>query len=367
MLFLLASIACICRAGVDFTPHPGYPAPNYFSGTNARAFYSAMPTFPDDHFDEGILLLNDEEVIHRYYVPPPGTTVANGDSMAVMFDSNHFEHLTDVEVKMKVRIGSQWYEHTYSAPAKNKAVLMGLDYLDGSSNVSYWGCRTARDWLTNTGYENLIRYDLWTPGDLAYEINEDVNYFMFAGHGNAATIWSGEHITQNPPGNWFGNEVYAEPSNNLPNILDMLESKMGNIHPSPPYNDTGRPPFNVVFLLTCDAAMGNDFMSFLYPYINEHGGFLENQAVCGFTEKVDLLHYQFLSDKFHASLVAGFSAQESLFRMVAKANESGYVTFDGGIYDQSVVRVIGDDWATIKNVYNPGHRLVTWHKEIPIP
>lgn len=291
--------------------------------------------------------------------------------MAVMFDSNHFENQDDVEVKMKVRIGTTWYEHTYSAPAKNKATLMGLDFLENGTlpfgSLDTMGCKKAKTWLENTGYEVTIKYDQWDPGDLAYEINEDVNYFMFAGHGTTNSIYSGEHLTQNPPGNWFGTAIFADSSGSLPNIYDMVATKMGNVHPSPPYNDTERPPFNIVFLLTCDAATGIDFFTFLYPYLNEHGGFVENQAVCGFTEQVTLTHYTFLSDKFHISLLGGYSAAYALVYMADEARNEGYDTYDGGEYDQTVVRVIGDGWATLKNVYNPGLRLMTWVKEILMP
>jgi hypothetical protein len=57
-ILLAALIVAIANAGANFIPHPGYPAPNYFSGTNSRAFYRVQVTAPHNHIAVVELYLN---------------------------------------------------------------------------------------------------------------------------------------------------------------------------------------------------------------------------------------------------------------------------------------------------------------------
>ncbi|MEQ1823289.1 MAG: hypothetical protein ABL949_12325 [Fimbriimonadaceae bacterium] len=55
----------------------------------------------------------------------------------------------------------------------------------------------------------------------------------------------------------------------------------------PPYNSTGNPPTNYVHMENCNSNYNNSFTQWFWPYYNHYGGYVEDQAVFGYTGLTD--------------------------------------------------------------------------------
>ena len=56
--------------------------------------------------------------------------------------------------------------------------------------------------------------------------------------------------------------------------------------------------------------------------------------------------------------------------MIENAADEGFHEYEvpnPRLFDSTFVEIYGDDWAVVRNVYNPGERLEVWNQEIPMP
>jgi hypothetical protein len=60
---------------------------------------------------------------------------------------------------------------------------------------------------------------------------------------------------------------------------------MGSGFPYPPFNTTANPPIDLVVFDSCLTGSNDHFLTWLYPYFNGYGGYLEDQAIAGWTVK----------------------------------------------------------------------------------
>jgi hypothetical protein len=119
---LAAGVAAAAKAQVG---RPGVavgPMPNYFSGTNCRAYGGAQIGEP--LVDAELYLHN--ELVHEYHHSGyPEETYPMSMGLAVMFDCSHWPNGWPVEVKYRVR-GLYTFEWQYAVDARqiwNKALF----------------------------------------------------------------------------------------------------------------------------------------------------------------------------------------------------------------------------------------------------
>lgn len=259
-------------AGIEFFPHYGYPSPVYFSGTNARAFYRAQVTPPHNHIARFDLYLNDFPtlVLNTPVVPGAGGGGEPGQSTglipvqegAVMFDSFYYAYPTEsITVKCRVLAethpggAQQWFEHTYTAPSKNKAAIFSLFEFEDASGPFYpdsrGGYATQFELSHNFFYPSISEWDSgWTHENFRAALLQGTNVLFYNGHSfNGNSFYDG----QSTPGmiyvpKFLYNPGYP-PLSVSPSVEQMREDAIS--YPWPPFNSSGHPAINIAFFISC--------------------------------------------------------------------------------------------------------------------
>lgn len=371
---LLSSfLASLSIAGIEFFPHYGYPSPVYFSGTNSRAFYRVQVTAPHNHIAKLEIYLNNMPtlVLNTPVLPGgggggepgQGTGLIPVQEGAVMFDSFYYSLGTQsITVKCRVLAEShpggtqEWFEHTYSAPAKNKAAIFSLPEFEDENGMYYPG---AAGGGRTKAQLDIIQYPAtttwnqgWTHTTLRDRLLEGVNAFCFVGHGTPQDI--------RDPNNGIiylsKFDILGEPV--TPSIQQMREEAIE--YPWPPFNSSGHPAINIAAFFSCDAISSvNNFSLILYPFWNGYGQFLENQAVMGFSVGVQTVDTNALADTFWGELRRGKRAEPARAAMMN--------TEAGSHYNPGDSQILGDPHATLRRVYFPGPAMSLWWRPIPMP
>ncbi|HRK20815.1 MAG TPA: hypothetical protein PLX06_03360 [Fimbriimonadaceae bacterium] len=376
-------------AGVDFTPHPGFAAPNYFSGTNARAFYRAQVTSPHLHISKFEIYLNNFATLtlNTPYTPgmpgggeEPGTLggVMFEQEGAVMFDSFYYSYPNDsVVVKCRVYaesvpgVSGSWFEHEYSAPAKNRAALFGINDLEVTQPplnlTGAAGMFAASHSLAAIAYPKSLTYNWgWNHSIFFDRTGEDVNVVFYAGHGTPDAIYDGQQATQNEFGCSIGIPIYAY--YNIPNPSIEADRTWHIGTGLPPYNSTGKPQFNLALHMTCNSfgspnlPSGESYFSrYFYPYWNAYGGFCENQGFLGWSLTLDVRDYYALSTLLVDELAQGEKLAVAMQVMIAGAPNSHHnYAIGDALIDQ-------DGNTTLRRVYDPNSSLKRWWRPIDMP
>jgi hypothetical protein len=353
--FMLVSLI---RAGVAFTPHPSYAAPGYFSGSNARAFYSAHVTYPDVHISAAELWLNGEELIHQDYAvggTSPHYLYVNEAHLAVMFDSNHFTNDSSLTVKMRIQAGGVWYEDSYSANVLNFARAFGRHEweADPDSRGAYY----ADQKLSSIGYtSSYIPDEGWNPTVVNTEQNADSNILYFNSHGLVGELQTDSNDL-----------IYANDSLGSPDFGTWRETTIGS--GLPPFNSTAKPAINLCDFQTCLSGSDDSFGTLLFPYYNGYGKLLESQAVCGYSVLVYVSDASLLTNLLWGKLAEAETLGSASFSTLVRARDVYQVHVLDGETDRLIAtddfHVYGDDTARIKDVYTNDDTIPdTWWRQI---
>lgn len=375
-------------AGVNFVAHPGYPAPNYFSGTNSRGFYRASITYPHNHIAKFELYLNDQLTLalNTPVVPglpgggeEPGTLpgLVPIQEGAVMFDSFYYAFPNStITVKCKVYAethpggSGQWFEDSYTVSVANKGALFGINDLENSGGGA--GALAADSRLSVIGFPKTRTYHWgWTGSyDFPLHVNNS-NLVYYAGHGTPTTIYDGVQSVQNDWGYWCGIPIYARQMDGTPSVQAVISAKMGS--GLPPFNSGSYgacPPVNIAVHMACHAEnpnlpAGNTyFSSYFLPYWNGYGGYCENQGFLGWTIGTPVLDYYWLTTYLMDELIAGEKLEVARLRMIVNMNLNATKHLE---YDQSYAFVDQDVNTTLRRVYDPGSSIKRWWRPIDLP
>lgn len=360
----------LAYGGVEFVPHPGYPEPNYFSGTNSRAFYRAYITGAHNHIAKMEILLNDS-LTHTLNTPfqPGGTSEEGGtlggvipvQEIAVMFDSFYFSNGTSsIQVKCRVLAetqpggAQQWFEHSYTVEAKNKNAIFSLQELeDGTFPGGQAGAATEIRMNQISHPYSFTWQNGWNAVTFADKLL-GVNAVSVSAHANSVFFEDGVR-----PHNCPNGHIYALAADGSPSVQFMRNSAIN--YPWPPFNLPSNPSFNIVAHFSCDTTQGpiGGYSMYLYPYWNGYGEFLENQAFMGFNRVILVIHLLNLSSVFWGSLNNGKDIENARIDMMSGSA--------GSTYPITSSEILGDQYARFRRVYNPGNSTLLWWRAIPLP
>jgi hypothetical protein len=297
---------------------------------------------------------------------------------AVMFDSFYYAYpTTSITVKCRVLVerrvpGSptqpQWLEHTYSAPAYNKAASFGLDYLEEPPNPSYTlrqGATVHNNILGSINYPRSLTRNLgWTYSSaMNPKVGDNTNVFFYAGHSSPDWLTDGQHLTMTGSG-WHGAYIWANATGGSPNLSAMRIAHVGQGSTYPPFN-SGTPAINIATLLSCDSVLGgiSNFDSLLYPFFNGYGKLLETQCFVGFSSACYLDTYATLSNVYTHALVDGKTTGEAVAEVQGWINTQYTAPL-------SNMRIHGlfDAATRLTRVYEGGGTAnLRWWRTIPMP
>lgn len=357
-------------AGVDFMPHPGYAAPGYFSGTNARAFYRAYVTSPHNHIAKMEILLNDipTQTLSTPFVPgwggEEGGTLGGlipVQEIAVMFDSFYFANgSSTITVKCRVLAetqpggAQQWFEHSYSAPSKNKAAIFSLQELEDGSTPGGQGGAATEIRMNMIGYPYSFTWaNGWTGATFESMLLQDINTVCYVGHSNQLNIENGVRPHNHPQ-----DDIYAMTADGTPSVEAMRVAAID--YPWPPFNPSGKPAFNIVAHFSCRTISTiGAYSTYLYPFWNGYNMFLEDQSFMGFKVGVYLADYLALASEYWGALNGGYRAETA--RLIMMNSPAGMH------YGLSDSEILGDDDSRFRRVYYPGSSSLLWWRSIPMP
>ncbi len=288
-----------------------------------------------------------------------------------MFDSFFYSYPTEsVTVKCRVLAethpggAQQWFEHTYSAPTRNKAALFSLNELEVPGEPEWPGSTggaSTYHQLLQLQYPRSYEYSAgWTHQLLRDRLLEGVNVFCYVGHSNPDSFFDGVPVPNDSPIylSKYQSNLPDPPIELTPSIQQMREDAIS--YPWPPFNTSGHPSINIAAFFSCRIFGAiNNYTYLLYPFYNGYGYFLENQAVMGFTVEVKLHHYSELANKFWLELRSGKSIGVARALMMA--------TSAGQFYNLSDSQILGDDYAKLIRVYSPQPSASLWWRSIPMP
>lgn len=371
-------------SGIEFFPHYGYPSPVYFSGTNARAFYRAQITAPHNHIAKFELYLNDLPtlVLNTPVVPGgggggepgQGTGLIPVQEGAVMFDSFYYSFpLEAVTVKCRVLAEThpggtqQWFEHTYTAPAKNKAAIFSMNEWEVQSGP-YWpdsvGGYATKMQLQEILYPNTTTWKVgWNDNDFRNELLNGTNVLFYHGHSTSLRIRDGTPHNEETGKIWLPKFEYnpgQPPFPRSPSIEQMREDAIA--YPWPPFNASGHPALNIAFFISCETIQDvNQFTYTLYPYYNGYGKYLENQAFLGWRIKPKEWHAEAMATVFWMEMRSGKDIESA--RRAMMDSPIALLNYNGSDTD-----VVGDDFTKLRRVYNPSPApTLLWWRPIPMP
>lgn len=339
---------CTTFASVTFTPHPGFStAPNYFSGTNCRAHYSAQITFPSNYITSATLKINSSIVWQGSYPPPSGKSQPGRVRVdpVIMWDSSHFTSGTSVSVQLTVVTNAGNFTNSYTSIVKNSVGAYTISgFPNGSSVVSTQ--MTPAQYLVSAVFGGG-----WD--DIAY-LNDMQNHnVMFAGtHGY-------------PTGN-FQTDTPSPADSHLVNWAEVESSRITQIGSGlPPYNSTGKPQINLAFLQTCNVGDVNDQVRHCYPYYNAYGGYLEDQAFFAYNVYTKVSDIDDIPEEAFGLLASAYTLHYTRAVLAANSDyECADVTGSPTIWrdlTEADITVYGDPYLRLKTVYQPSHAIgTTW-------
>lgn len=353
----------------DFTKHPGHPLPNYFAGTNARAFFSAQVGGGTQHISDMEFLIGGTTVYSETF-PILGTAphyIYNPEVLhAEMFDSTHLPSGQNIQVKLRVKADGIWYEDSYAAIAKNAVAVFEhpdtfdfagevVDNLFGQSNISVVGVFDQSEWTREDYFTTLT----------------GANHSLVFSHGNNDHIRAG---------------VYA-PEDGKPmrvsHFLDTMVNAIGT--GSPPYNSTGLPPINMLVFHSCRTGWQTDYVEALYPNANAFAPYYtENQCWWAYKRQLFVSNLSEYAEAVSSLLLEGYSAEYARAVLCDEEYASSHdlrvsecgpscqtnceVHDQAGRYVQlDDIVLMGDKKTRVKFVYTGTNFLQGWHRQVAMP
>lgn len=342
VIALLASLgAGVSASGQTYgggavVPSGGGVLPGYFSGTlnvASGSVYVLPPPYGFSWITKVELFLGNPSlgftrVANWEHVPGEPATVAKG--LDVTFDSTHFPDGEAVHVVVTGEDSfGQHYQAMGQAPAKNFA-LLGNDgfttqpwHLPPPPTQSYSAVRSKlQAAAANYG---VGKYRIWSRVWDAFVAEEwrsllgGANFVYVTGHGTP-------DIYEMDDGTYFQDENGAsEPNSHFVVLRDSVGAAF-TATTYPPYNPSGVPPCNFMFLDTCDT-LSADFSHVLYPFLNLYDGAGSpaplNQFVGGWKVKTSSHDSRYFAQVLMGYIASGWTARNAVWKMAEVAGQAG--------------------------------------------
>lgn len=334
-----------------FIPNGNQTMPHYFSGTACRASATIVPyqaPGPYVYVTSATLYVNNVPVDTYQYVT--GEPYPMSVSLAAMFDSTVFTHLSTVTVKAEYW-DSRGVRRENSASTVSKNSVLMPAYPEPEFEA-------GRD-LAASNFSFLHQVPLsgeWTPSTFVSSMNGSSSVFVVT-HGTPSDFWCGkvwtdeqeiEHRTSVLP---YGNDqnyaILGHPEwIKSCGVEPYRVTQMGTGYP--PYNDTTAPPIALAFVASCGTGANQDFIRFCHPYMNGYGMWLEDQAWTGFYCSILVAEIEELSD-----LASKFFAEgDTVARVRVKLIQEKFTDRDEKEYlEESDMPIYGDDCTRLTSVY----------------
>jgi len=351
----------------------GYGVPPYFSGTNSRIAVTVGMTY--DGLDRVEMHIGGELVWEEDYPLGFPPILALSDYHQTIFDSTHFPHGESVEVTVKVWGQEPSYrEFSEEVPVINHAVLYGRNDLEnyflgwvdgpgwvqaGESKAPYRSLPSSYSRLPGMGYyiEAYMKTMGWTAQQFG-EATEDCNVLHVHSHGALDFFWSDSNdywyaypefpAQGHPPTNVYALSLPESPPTGSIALLAHRIAANGSATPLPPFNTSGKPPINLVYLDTCYSGLTNDFAeATLYPYGNIYAGvsqYPEDQSCVGHAIAVQLDQSRAVNEAFWGHLEDTYTVSEArlvVFNAYSGTNKPTYATDFMHVWEDFYTRLKG--------------------------
>jgi hypothetical protein len=362
VLVALLLVSC-ARAGISFIPHVGYPAPGYFSGTDARAFYEADVSSPDVHIQAAQLYVGGVLTIDETYPVQgraPHWVYHNSQAFAIMFDANRFPTDTSLEIKMRAEAGGVWYESTYSAPAYNFCRAFGRNEWEIVTGED--GAKAVDEQLSGIGYTVSYIPDLGWNASLVHDLLDAYSTVVYFNTHGAIDRLQTDYDELNPDSPEM---IYFDDSAGSPDFLTWRAATMGSGYS--PFNSTAHPPINLCVFDSCLTGSTSNFATLLFPYLNAYTDTIEDQAIAGWTVSALVDDTRQLQTWLWEDLVSGDVIDDAIEDMITLAEAGSFQVLSGGslrAIGDGDFRAYGDHLTRIFGVYTGDHSSAGWWRRL---
>lgn len=292
--------------------------------------------------------------------------VAGGDipyqhvTLAVMFDSSHFEHGESVEVRITGHDNlGRFYDGGASTDVRNIArCWRNWDF----AHVDADGVAVAAPNLQLFNYQPIVYYDSWSADFFGDRMFDTITYVVT--HGGQGIFDDGPSVDC----------IYAD---GPPSIVSYAEMRpLHNGSGLPPYNTTELPPINFLHLESCNCGDDWTFFNACYPYGNVYEpNTYEDQSVWAPTVWQLVFQSRVRTEVIYSYLLAGWTVNEvkGLFLLEAADLEIKCFDIDPDTNDVEPrlmtlpmdIRVSGDLFTRIKSVYTGDYTFAgAWYRDL---
>ena len=134
----------------------------------------------------------------------------------------------------------------------------------------------------------------------------------------------------------------------------------------PPYNPSGTPPANFVFVDACDTFQ-NDYSDVLYPGLNLFDGSgvpsPKNQFAAGWKTKLKVEDTELIAEILMGNLSSGKTSYLSVLLAVQELQAMGFETYYNEMIDLSMIEMHGDPFTKIAGIYTGTHDItLDWYR-----
>ncbi|MGE0001204.1 MAG: hypothetical protein AB7F50_11300 [Fimbriimonadaceae bacterium] len=338
--------------------------PQYFSGTLNQAMGTAVcPGLLEGEANwmvQAWLLIDGLHV--KEWTKLPGEPDSTSVDLNATFDSSYFPDQSVVVVgfRAKDRLGNFYPPGGFAigtAIVKNKALLGNHSFAAGPAQITH----------PNTQTHNTVQQGLASATSAFGTGRYTVVKKLWAGLeldgwkqelGGANFVWVTTHGTSDYYEMQSGDGFTDEPESDNDSHKAVLMTTVGSVFSPgtyPPYNPSGVPPCNFIFVDSC-RTLDADFSWTLYPKYNLFagpGGFQpKNQFVAGWKVTISSLWSKTFATRTMTYLASGRHAQFAVAQAAADMGVTGFYKVDGIDLDFDLHGAHhGDQFAKVAGVY----------------
>jgi hypothetical protein len=296
------------------------------------------------------------------WTQPPGEPTAVSKGLGKRFDSTHFNPtLTSGTNPLVVTFvandnyGRQ-YTASYSLPVRNRAQFGQFDpgwrkprgALTAKTRLDQLGQSSVGKYLSDSAVGGNYTSPAWISGRVL-----GTNFLYVSCHGTPDIY---ETNDSQPVHDGPKTQSNSHESVLNPGVFDPIKYLLGQDF-YPPYNVSGSPPLNFMFIDTCET-LALSFDGVLYPKANMWVVplALTNQAVGGFTVKTKDVHADTIANKLMDEISFGWPAGKVIENGVLQMNLAGVegkdpVTGNWVLILPSHIALEGDPYTKVAGVY----------------
>ncbi len=287
--------------------------PKYFSGTDSRILTSTGlfgNRIGYNRFKFTLSCNGETPLVKDVPITYPDGIIYNKHAdIGLMFDSSHYPDGATVTVTIEAwdLYGGHYGPMSGTAPVKNKALI--AEHPDG-----ILGAETTAATLYGTNYtQRALDSASWTPTDYFSQMS-GCNVVYYSGHGNVDEQAAGNYPLPGQDRMYTGAVLYSPAR--FPDYESERQGHMGT--GLPPFNSTGQPPINFMFLYACMCGKTNNFIRAIWPYDNHYGEWgmygpwSVNQALVDYPVEVQLQHAFRVANRFMGKMRDGYLPEDAI-------------------------------------------------------